>query len=130
MCDHSSESPIMRYWREESCHLQALVSVVMGTAAEIRRGDGSTKTCCLGLVTYMQLNVSIIYPLIFVQRIKMLSSCSSCAHVWPRPQCFKQKQGKFCLADCACSSPVYSLQWTVILSHLGFSRGELRPTIS
>ena len=94
-----------------------------------QEGDGSTKTCCLGLVlTYMQLNVSIIYPLIFVQRIKMLSSCSSCAHVWPRPQCFKQKQGKFCLTDCACSAP--SLQWTVILSHLGFSRGELRPTIS
>ena len=80
------------------------------------------------VVTYMQLNVSIIYPSIFVQRIKMLSSCSSCDHVWPRPQCFKQKQGKFCLTDCACSAP--SLQWTVILSHLGFSRGELRPIIS
>ena len=82
------------------------------------------------VVTYMQLNVSIIYPSIFVQRIKMLSSCSSCDHVWPRPQCFKQKQGKFCLTDCACSAPVSSLQWTVILSHLGFSRGELRPIIS
>ena len=71
---------IMRYWTEESCHLQALVSMVMGTSAEIRRGDGLTKTCCL-VLTYMQLNVSIIYSSIFVQRIKMLRSCSSCAHV-------------------------------------------------
>ena len=34
---------IMRYWTEESCHLQALVSMVMGTSAEIRRGDAASQ---------------------------------------------------------------------------------------
>ena len=34
---------IMRYWTEESCHLQALVSMVMGTSAEIRREMASQK---------------------------------------------------------------------------------------
>ena len=69
------------------------------------------------VVTYMQLNVSIIYPSIFVQRIKILSSCSSCL---APPAMFQTEAGQI-LSDRLCvqqqrpQSPVSSGQSSSVI---------------